>query len=71
MAEYGLQGLRGLLEDWLRQAEEQILEFVIQKRQVDAKVTSEEFKVSLKNSAFVLGKLAKEGKLNLSIGVER
>lgn len=71
MAAYGTPELRGLFEDWLRQVEEEILEFVKAKGRVDAEAIAQKFKISLESSAFVLGKLAREGKLNLSAGVER
>lgn len=71
MAAYGTPELRGLFEDWLRQVQEEILEFVSKKGVVNAEEVAESFKISLESSAFILAKLAREGKLGLSAGAKK
>lgn len=71
MAAYGTPELRGLFEDWLKQVEGEILEFVEKEGKVDAQEVADKFKISLESSAFILSKLAREGKLNLSAGAHK
>ncbi len=56
--------LRALFDDWLLQLEEEIIAFAKGRDGVTAEQVVDEFKISKKSATFLLGRLAKKGKIN-------
>ncbi|MGQ9655990.1 MAG: hypothetical protein ACUVXD_18195 [Thermodesulfobacteriota bacterium] len=67
MAAYATPELRDLFEDWLRQVEEEILAFVSEQGKVNALEIAERLKISEQSAVFLLSKLAREGKIHMSV----
>lgn len=67
MAAYATPELRDLFEDWLRQVEEEILAFVSEQGKGDALEIAERLKISEQSAVFLLSKLARAGKIHMSV----
>jgi len=66
MAAYATPELRGLFNDWLEQVEEEVIAFVKATGNAHAKDVADKLKISLESAVFLLSKLAREGKLEVS-----
>lgn len=60
--------VQGLFEDWVEQIEEEIIEFVKDKKDIQAEQVAEQFKISKDSAYYFLTQLAKKGKINLKFG---
>lgn len=67
MAAYATPELRALFEDWLREVEEEVLSFVSERGKVDAMEIAERLKISEQSAVFLLSRLAREGKIHMSV----
>lgn len=57
--------VQGLFEDWVEQIEEEIIEFVKDKKDVNVDHVSGQFKISKNSAYYFLTQLAKKGKIDL------
>ena len=69
MAEFATPELRGLFEDWVRQIEDEILQFVKDRENVNTEEIAEKFKISEESAIYILGKLAQKGKLKFKTDI--
>jgi transcription initiation factor IIE alpha subunit len=65
LATYSTPELRGLFNDWLSEIEQEVLEFLENKTEVDPNEVAEHFRLELESVIFILSKLAQEGKINM------
>lgn len=65
LATYSTPELRGLFNDWLGEIEQEVLEFLKNRNEVDPNEVSEHFRLELESVIFILSKLAREGKINM------
>jgi hypothetical protein len=68
MATYATPELRALFEEWLGQIETEIIEFLKGREAVAPGNVAEHFKLSKESAVFLLSKLAREGKIKISVG---
>ncbi len=67
LATYSTPELRGLFNDWLGAIEREILEFLADRSKVDPDEVAENFRLQRESVIFILGKLAREGKIRINI----
>ncbi|MGQ9860303.1 MAG: hypothetical protein ACUVS3_16715 [Thermodesulfobacteriota bacterium] len=67
MAAYATPELRDLFEDWLRQVEEETQASVSKQGKMNALEIAERLKISEQSAVFLLSKLAREGKIHMSV----
>ncbi len=67
LATYSTPELRGLFNDWVNSIEQEMLGFLKGKRKVDPDEVAEHFKLTRESVIFVLGKLAREGKIKMHL----
>jgi predicted RNA-binding protein (virulence factor B family) len=67
LATYSTPELRGLFNDWMQAIEQEILDFVKGREKVDPDGIAEKFRLSRESVIFVLGKLAREGKIKMQL----
>ncbi len=65
LATYSTPELRGLFNDWLGEIEQEVLEFLENRNEVDPNEVSEHFRLEHESVIFILSKLAREGKINM------
>lgn len=65
LASYATPELRGLFNDWLGEIELRVIAFVNRRQQADPKELADHFKLTTESIIFVLGKLAREGKISM------
>jgi len=65
LATYSTPELRGLFNDWLGEIEQEVLEFLENRNEVDPNEVAEHFRLERESVIFILGKLAREGKINM------
>lgn len=62
---YATEEMRGLFEEWLKNLEDEIMEFVREKGKVSPDDLTSKLKLSRESVLFLVGKLAREGKLTI------
>jgi hypothetical protein len=65
LATYSTPELRGLFNDWMNSIEQEILGFLRGRRKVDPDAIAGHFRLSRESVIFILGKLAREGKIRM------
>jgi hypothetical protein len=65
---YATPELRALFEEWLGQIEAEFLEFLQGGEAVAPENVADHFKLSKESAVFLLSKLAREGKIIISVG---
>ncbi|HDH05796.1 MAG TPA: hypothetical protein ENH01_08795 [Nitrospirae bacterium] len=65
LATYSTPELRGIFDDWLSEIEKEVLEFLKDKNRVDYDEIARQFRLKHESIIFILGKLAREGKINM------
>ena len=63
LAAYATPELRALFEDWIREMESEILEFIKAKKKASPPDIATKFNISLESAVFLVNKLASKGKL--------
>jgi hypothetical protein len=66
LAAYATPELHLLFEEWLKQVNEEILEFIATEGKADPDALAAKFKLGRDSIHFILGKLAQAGKINLN-----
>ncbi|MBI5585555.1 MAG: hypothetical protein HY892_17235 [Deltaproteobacteria bacterium] len=65
LATYSTPELKGLFNDWVREIEREVLEFLKDKDKVDPVEVEKQFRLDRESVIFLLSKLAREGKINI------
>jgi hypothetical protein len=65
LATYSTPELRGLFNDWMGEIEREILGFLGNRKKVDPGEVASHFKLKRESAIFILGKLAREGKIKM------
>ena len=65
LASYATPELRGLFNEWLGEIELRVIDFVGRRNRVDPQELATHFKLTAESILFVLGKLAREGKISM------
>jgi len=65
LASYATPELRSLFNDWLGEIELRVINFVNNRNRVDPQELASHFKLTTESIIFVLGKLAREGKVTM------
>lgn len=65
LASYATPELRSLFNDWLGEIELRVINFVSRRNRVDPQELAAHFKLTAESIIFVLGKLAREGKITM------
>jgi hypothetical protein len=65
LASYATPELRGLFHDWLGEIELRVIDFVSRRNRVDPQELAAHFKLTTESIIFILGKLAREGKVTM------
>ena len=65
LATYSTPELRGLFNDWLREIEHEVLEFLKDRDKVDPDEVSQLLRLKRESVIFILSKLARERKINM------
>jgi len=65
VASYATPEIRGLFEEWLKNLEVEVIEFVEEKGKATPSDISEKLKISEESVVFLIARLAKEGKLKI------
>ena len=71
LATYATPELRQIFEEWLGQIEGEILQAVKEGGQSDVGSLAQRFKLSAESVQFILFRLARQGKIDLSAGTAR
>ncbi len=71
LASYATPELRQIFEEWLGQIEGEILQAVTESGQSDVGSLAQRFKLSNESVQFILFRLARQGKIDLSAGTAR
>ncbi len=65
LASYATPELRGLFNEWLGEIEMRVIDFVDSRNRLDPQELATHFKLTTESILFVLGKLAREGKISM------
>jgi len=65
LATYSTPELRGLFNDWLREIEHEVLEFLKDRDKVDPDEVSQLLRLERESVIFILSKLARERKISM------
>ncbi len=65
LASYATPELRCMFNDWLAEIELRVIAFVNRRQQADPQELADHFKLTTESIIFVLGKLAREGKITM------
>lgn len=65
LASYATPELRGLFNEWLGEIELRVIDFVGKRNRVDPRELASHFTLTTESILFVLGKLAREGKISM------
>lgn len=65
LASYATPELRSMFHDWLGEIELRVIDFVNKRNRVDPQELATHFKLNTESVLFVLGKLAREGKISV------
>jgi len=57
--------IKRTFNDWLGEIEQEVLEFLENRNEVDPNEVAEHFRLERESVIFILGKLAREGKINM------
>lgn len=71
LATYSTPELRGLFNDWMFAIEREIIGFLEGRGKVDPDEVAEHFKLTKESAIFVLGKMAREGKITMQASQRR
>ena len=71
LATYSTPELRGLFNDWVQAIEGEIIDFLKNREKVDPDEVAEHFRLTLESAIFVLGKMAREGKITMQASQRR
>jgi hypothetical protein len=63
--------LRGLLNDWVQAIEGEIIDFLNERQNVDPAEVVKYLKLTQESAIFVLGKMAREGKISMQASQRR
>jgi hypothetical protein len=66
MASGATPEIRGLFEEWVKAVEDEIMAFLKEKGSSDASEIAVKLKVSEESVLFLIGKMAREGKLKIT-----
>jgi hypothetical protein len=66
MASFATPEIRGLFEEWVRAVEGEILEFLKEQKSSTPAEIAAKIKISEESVLFLIGKLAREGKLKIA-----
>lgn len=67
LATYSTPELRGLFNDWVQAIEDEIIDFLKDHEKVNPDEVAEHFRLTRESVIFVLGKLAREGKIKMQL----
>ncbi len=65
LASYATPELRNLFNDWISEIELLVTAFINRRQQADPQELADHFKLTTESIIFILGKLAKEGKISM------
>ncbi len=65
LATYSTPELRGLFNDWMSEIEKEVVVFLTDREKVDPDEVASYFKLNRESALFILGKLAREGKIKM------
>ena len=65
LASYATPELRSLFNDWLGEIELLVLDFVSRRKRIEPHELATHFTLTLESILFILGKLAREGKITM------
>lgn len=65
LATYSTPELRGLFNDWMSEIEKEIVVFLTDREKVDPDEVASYFKLNRESVLFILGRLAREGKIKM------
>ena len=65
LATYSTPELRGLFNDWVQAIEGEIIDFLNERQNVDPAEVARHFRLTQESAIFVLGKMAREGKITM------
>ncbi len=71
LATYSTPELRGLFNDWVQAIEAEIKGFLKDRGKVDPDEVATHFKLTKESAIFVLGKMAREGKISMQASQRR
>ena len=71
LATYSTPELRGLFNDWVQAIEGEIIDFLNERQNVDPVEVATHFKLTQESAIFVLGKMAREGKISMQASQRR
>ena len=69
LASFATPEIRGLFEDWVEQIHEEILGYMQKQQSVNVEQIADHLKLSAESVIYLLGTLAKEGKVKLAAEV--
>ncbi len=67
LASYATPELRGLFNDWLGEIELRVKDFIDRHKRVDPQELATHFALTIESILFILGKLAREGKISMEV----
>lgn len=67
LATFATPEIRGLFEDWVRQIEEELIQFVEKNNTTDPKQIADHFKISEESAVYFLSKLAQKGRVSMKV----
>lgn len=65
LATYSTPELRGLFNEWLSAIEREIIDYLKDRSTVDPADVAEQVRITAESAIFILGKLAREGKIRM------
>jgi len=65
LATYSTPELRGLFHDWLSEIEQEVVEYLHERDRVAPDDVADHFKLQRESVIFILGKLTREGKIQM------
>jgi hypothetical protein len=71
LATYSTPELRGLFNDWVQAIEGEIIDFLKDRQNVDPDEVAKHFRLTQESAIFVLGKMAREGKITMQASQRR
>ncbi len=67
IASYSTWELRELFNEWLKEIEKEVLDFLNGKESIDPEAVAKHFRLERESAVFILNKLSREGSIDLSI----
>lgn len=65
MATYSTPELRGIFNDWMGEIENEVLEYLKDRKKMDHNEVADHFRLKPESAIFILSKLAREGKIKM------